>query len=49
MNQIASPVASKKLCKRVFKCAKKASKEKNFLRRGVKVWKIIMIKIIINS
>ena len=38
MNAISTPMASKKLTKRVFKCAKKAAKEKtNGLRRGVKV------------
>ena len=38
VNAISTPMASKKLMKRVFKCAKKASKEKtNGLRRGVKV------------
>merc|ERR1712168_635197 len=37
VNAISTPMASKKLTKRVFKCAKKASKEKtNGLRRGVK-------------
>merc|ERR1711990_7563 len=37
VNAISTPMASKKLMKRVFKCAKKASKEKtNGLRRGVK-------------
>ena len=39
VNAISTPMASKKLMKRVFKCAKKASKEKtNGLRRGVKVF-----------
>ena len=38
VNAISTPLASKKLTKRVFKCAKKASKEKtNGLRKGVKV------------
>ena len=37
MNAIATPVASKKLCKRIFKCSKKAAKDKTCLRRGVKV------------
>ena len=38
MNPISTPLASKKLTKRIFKCAKKASKEKtDGLRRGVKV------------
>merc|ERR1712212_413229 len=37
VNAISTPLASKKLTKRLFKCAKKASKEKtNGLRRGVK-------------
>jgi len=36
MNAIATPVASKKLCKRIFKCSKKAAKDKTCLRRGVK-------------
>ena len=38
VNAISTPMASKKLTKRIFKCAKKASKEKtDGLRRGVKV------------
>ena len=38
VNPISTPLASKKLTKRIFKCAKKASKEKTEgLRRGVKV------------
>ena len=42
VNAISTPMASKKLMKRVFKCAKKASKEKtNGLRRGVKVFTAI--------
>lgn len=41
VNAISTPMASKKLMKRVFKCAKKASKEKtNGLRRGVKVFNL---------
>ena len=39
VNPISTPLASKKLTKRIFKCAKKASKEKtDGLRRGVKVY-----------
>uniref|UniRef100_A0A3Q3X9A4 H/ACA ribonucleoprotein complex subunit 2 n=1 Tax=Mola mola TaxID=94237 RepID=A0A3Q3X9A4_MOLML len=35
MNQIAQPLASKKLSKKLYKCVKKAAKVKN-IRRGVK-------------
>ena len=35
LNPIAKPLASKKLTKRLYRCVKKASKQKN-LRRGVK-------------
>ncbi|XP_076812706.1 H/ACA ribonucleoprotein complex subunit 2-like protein [Clavelina lepadiformis] len=35
LNPISKPLASKKLTKRLYKCIKKASKQKN-LRRGVK-------------
>jgi hypothetical protein len=36
INPIASPMASKKLVKRLFKCIKKASKHKTFIRQGLK-------------
>ncbi|KAM3601888.1 uncharacterized protein V6R79_020523 [Siganus canaliculatus] len=35
VNAIAQPLASKKLCKKLYKCVKKAAKVKN-IRRGVK-------------
>ncbi|XP_072315804.1 H/ACA ribonucleoprotein complex subunit 2-like protein [Eucyclogobius newberryi] len=35
VNPIAQPLASKKLCKKLYKCVKKASKVKQ-IRRGVK-------------
>ncbi|XP_026213365.1 H/ACA ribonucleoprotein complex subunit 2-like protein [Anabas testudineus] len=35
MNEIAQPLASKKLSKKLYKCVKKAAKVKN-IRRGVK-------------
>ena len=45
VNAISTPMASKKLTKRIFKCAKKASKEKtDGLRRGVKVLLSVVIK-----
>lgn len=36
INQIAKPMASKKLCKKIYKCIKKASKQKTYLRNGLK-------------
>ena len=36
VNQIASPIASKKLVKRLFKCVKKASSHKTYVRQGLK-------------
>ena len=45
VNAISTPMASKKLTKRIFKCAKKASKEKtDGLRRGVKVLLSVVIQ-----
>ncbi|KAJ1524862.1 hypothetical protein ONE63_009728 [Megalurothrips usitatus] len=36
INAIASPMASKKLCKKLYKVIKKASKHKTYLRNGLK-------------
>ena len=36
VNQIASPLASKKLVKRLFKCVKKAAGHKTYVRQGLK-------------
>ncbi|XP_025156508.1 H/ACA ribonucleoprotein complex subunit 2-like protein isoform X2 [Harpegnathos saltator] len=36
VNTIAKPIASKKLSKRIYKCIKKASKHKTYLRNGLK-------------
>ncbi|CAL1673700.1 unnamed protein product [Lasius platythorax] len=36
MNAIAKPIASKKLTKKIYKCIKKASKHKTYLRNGLK-------------
>ncbi|CAF0840493.1 unnamed protein product [Brachionus calyciflorus] len=36
INKIANPLANKKLTKRLFKCVKKASAHKTFLRQGLK-------------
>ena len=36
LNPIASPIANKKLVKRLFKCVKKASTHKMFVRQGLK-------------
>ena len=36
LNSIASPIANKKLVKRLFKCVKKASAHKMFVRQGLK-------------
>ncbi|KAG6795141.1 H/ACA ribonucleoprotein complex subunit 2-like protein [Apis mellifera caucasica] len=35
-NSIAKPMASKKLTKKIYKCIKKASKHKSYLRNGLK-------------
>ncbi|KOC70978.1 H/ACA ribonucleoprotein complex subunit 2-like protein [Habropoda laboriosa] len=35
-NPIAKPMAPKKLTKKIYKCIKKASKQKTFLRNGLK-------------
>lgn len=35
-NVIAKPMASKKLCKKLYKVIKKASKQKTYLRNGLK-------------
>ncbi|XP_015175952.1 PREDICTED: H/ACA ribonucleoprotein complex subunit 2-like protein [Polistes dominula] len=36
INNIAKPMASKKLTKKIYKCIKKASKHKTYLRNGLK-------------
>lgn len=36
MNAMASPVAPKKLAKKVFKCVKQATKQKNYVRLGLR-------------
>lgn len=36
VNTIAKPMASKKLAKKIYKCIKKASKHKTYLRNGLK-------------
>ncbi|KAG5343714.1 NHP2 protein, partial [Acromyrmex charruanus] len=36
VNAIAKPMASKKLTKKIYKCIKKASKYKTYLRNGLK-------------
>lgn len=36
INSIAKPMASKKLAKKIYKCIKKASKHKTYLRNGLK-------------
>lgn len=36
MNAMASPVAPKKLAKKLFKCIKQATKQKNHLRLGLR-------------
>ncbi len=36
VNGIASPMANKKLVKRLFKCVKKAATHKAFVRQGLK-------------
>ncbi|CAL1673555.1 unnamed protein product [Lasius platythorax] len=36
VNAIAKPMASKKLTKKIYKCIKKASKHKTYLRNGLK-------------
>nr|QBH73542.1 putative NHP2 protein [Franklinothrips vespiformis] len=36
ISAIAKPMASKKLCKKLYKVMKKASKQKTFLRNGLK-------------
>lgn len=36
MNAMASPVAPKKLAKKLFKCIKQATKQKNFVRLGLR-------------
>ncbi|CAK9824513.1 H/ACA ribonucleoprotein complex subunit 2-like protein [Anthophora retusa] len=35
-NRIAKPMAPKKLTKKIYKCIKKASKQKTYLRNGLK-------------
>jgi H/ACA ribonucleoprotein complex subunit 2 len=36
MNAMASPVAPKKLAKKIFKCIKQATKQKNYIRLGLR-------------
>ena len=36
MNALASPVAPKKLAKKLFKCVKQATKQKNYIRLGLR-------------
>ena len=36
MNAMASPVAPKKLAKKLFKCVKQATKQKNYIRLGLR-------------
>ncbi|XP_076295109.1 NHP2 ribonucleoprotein [Lasioglossum baleicum] len=36
VNAIANPMAPKKLTKKIYKCIKKASKQKTYLRNGLK-------------
>ncbi|KAK2583866.1 hypothetical protein KPH14_001141 [Odynerus spinipes] len=36
VNPISKPMASKKLAKKIYKCIKKASKHKTYLRNGLK-------------
>lgn len=36
VNAIAKPMASKKLTKKIYKCIKKASKHKTYIRNGLK-------------
>nr|QBH73537.1 putative NHP2 protein [Encarsia formosa] len=36
VNSIATPMAPKKLTKKIYKCIKKASKQKGYLRNGLK-------------
>jgi hypothetical protein len=36
MNAMASPVAPKKLAKKVFKCIKQGTKQKNYIRLGLR-------------
>ena len=36
MNAMASPVAPKKLAKKIFKCIKQAAKQKNYIRLGLR-------------
>ncbi|XP_033341617.1 NHP2 ribonucleoprotein [Megalopta genalis] len=36
VNSIAYPMAPKKLAKKIYKCVKKASKQKTYLRNGLK-------------
>lgn len=36
MNAMAKPVAPKKLAKKLFKCVKQATKQKNYLRLGLR-------------
>ncbi|CAF0877090.1 unnamed protein product [Rotaria sordida] len=36
MNAMASPVAPKKLAKKLFKCIKQAAKQKNYIRLGLR-------------
>ncbi|XP_031842970.1 NHP2 ribonucleoprotein [Nomia melanderi] len=36
VNAISQPMASKKLTKKIYKCIKKASKQKTYLRNGLK-------------
>ncbi|KAF7398468.1 hypothetical protein HZH66_006365 [Vespula vulgaris] len=36
VNSIATPMASRKLAKKIYKCIKKASKHRTYLRNGLK-------------
>ncbi|CAF3191156.1 unnamed protein product [Rotaria socialis] len=36
MNAMASPIAPKKLAKKLFKCVKQAAKQKNYIRLGLR-------------